>query len=487
MLDQSFSAENFRNIFHIENRKGNLKKEMFPAKYIDLIKEIKSLKAEIKEKSRERKDGTITKEEYQSIKDEKNSKIKECKKKKDDVLYEQVKEISANVNNDSFRFTINVEERDGKPVYQLGDSIEVFYAIKQLQYNIRKTFKVKQADRYSILKQIKLLLSDNFPKYIIRTDIKSFYESIPQVGLLEKIEQNTLLNYQSKKFIAGIIEEYEAKKDPREFEAKKGVPRGIGISAYLAELYMRDIDNKIKSLENVTFYARYVDDIFIIFTPNTKSSGTNYFEKVNKIITSSGLELKPETDAKTQLVDMLNKIEGFNSSINYLGYKFNTLGIKLKADENPINYRLSVNLSDNKIDKYKSRIKLSFDTYNKESKYDERRARKILFDCLRMLTGNTNLINSKNGVKVGVYFSNSLLDKEKKDGLKDLKSLDGFLTGMVYSNLVPYAELLLDIEKLRYQIKQSFSFQKGFEEKRFHKFKIKELKTLKKIWADETI
>ena len=104
-----------------------------------------------------------------------------------------------------------------------------------------------------------------------------------------------------------------------------------------------------------------------------------------------------------------------------------------------------------------------------------------------MLTGNTNLINSKNGVKVGVYFSNSLLDKEKKDGLKDLKSLDGFLTGMVHRNLVPYKKLLFDIEKLRSQIKQSFSFQKGFEDKRFHKFKIKELKTLKKIWADETI
>ena len=103
------------------------------------------------------------------------------------------------------------------------------------------------------------------------------------------------------------------------------------------------------------------------------------------------MELKPKTDAKTQLVDMLNKIEGFNSSINYLGYKFNTQGIKHKADENPIDYRLSVNLSDSKIDKYKSRIKLSFDTYNEESKYDERRARKILFDCLRMLTGNTNL------------------------------------------------------------------------------------------------
>ena len=94
LLDQSFSAENFRNIFHIENRKGNLQKAMFPAQYIDLIKDIKSLKTEIKEKSKERKDGTITKEEYQSFKDEKNNKIKDCKKKKDDILYEQVKDIS---------------------------------------------------------------------------------------------------------------------------------------------------------------------------------------------------------------------------------------------------------------------------------------------------------------------------------------------------------------------------------------------------------
>jgi len=168
MLDQSFSAENFRNIFQIENRKGNLRKEMFPAKYIYFINEIKTLKSEIKEKSIERKDGNISKKEYQLIKDEKNNKIKECKKKKDDVLYEQVKKISANVNNDSFKFTINIQEREGKPVYQLGDSLEEFYAIKQLQYNIRKTFQVKQADRYSILKQINLLLSDNFPKYIIR-------------------------------------------------------------------------------------------------------------------------------------------------------------------------------------------------------------------------------------------------------------------------------------------------------------------------------
>ena len=97
----------------------------------------------------------------------------------------------------------------------------MFYAIKQLQYNIRKTFKVKQADRYSILKQIKLLLSDNFPKYIIRTDIKSFYESIPQVGLLEKIEQNTLLNYSQRNLLQKLLKSMRLKKTQENLKQKK--------------------------------------------------------------------------------------------------------------------------------------------------------------------------------------------------------------------------------------------------------------------------
>jgi hypothetical protein len=326
------------------------------------------------------------------------------------------------------------------------------------------------------------LLSDNFPKYVIRTDIKSFYESIPQSELLKKIEENTLLNYQSKNFIVDIIKEYENKKDDK-FDRGKGIPRGIGISAYLAELYMRDIDSKIKSLENLAFYARYVDDIFIIFIPNNKNNTVNYFEQVNKIVEKTGLELQPETDEKTQLVDMFHTTEKFKESINYLGYKFTISAIKTKAMKNPIECRVVVNLSENKIKKYKKRIELSFAAYNRDSKYNERQARKRLFDCLSMLTGNTTLINSKKGIKVGVYFSNSLLEK---DELEDLTNLDGFLTKIVHKNLIPYGELLFDIDKLRTQIKKTFSFQKGFENKKFHKFKIKELKVLKGIWKDET-
>lgn len=470
MLDQSFSAENFQNIFQIENRKGNLKKEMFPDDYIDKILKIKQLKAGIREKLSARKKGEITKEEYVKFQEETNDEIKKYKKGKDDVLYKQMKEISRKVNDTTFNFPITIDYLNGSPVYLLENNLATFYALKQLQYNVQKTFKVKQANRYHILKQIQPLLNDDFPKYVIRTDIKSFYESIPQAKLIRTIEENTLLNYQSKEFISLIIKEYESKKDILIFEKDRGIPRGVGVSAYLSELYMRNIDSKIKSLNDITFYARYVDDIFIVITPhNSIRTKESYLKEIKTIISDSELSLN---EAKTVLVDMLNPKQSLNETITYLGYKFTITCPQSK-------YNISVNISDNKIDKYKKRIEWSFNAYNTESKYNEREARKKLFDCLRMLTGNTTLTNSKKGIKLGVYFSNSILEK---DNLEDLEKLDEYLIQICDNLLNPYHKLTVDKEKLKAHIIKKFSFSKGFQDKRFHTFHVKELAVLKRTW-----
>lgn len=471
MLDQSFSAENFQNIFQIENRKGNLKKEMFPDDYIDKILEIKQLKINIREKLYARKKGEITKEEYVNFLKETNEEIKKYKKEKDAVLYKQMKEISRIVNDSAFNFPITIENRNGNPVYLLEKNLATFYALKQLQYNVQKTFKVKQANRYHILKQIQLLINDGFPKYVIRTDIKSFYESISQTKLIRTVEENTLLNYQSKEFISLILREYESKKDISVFERNKGIPRGIGISAYLSELYMRNIDNKIKSLSDVTFYARYVDDILIIITPrNNIRSKESYFNDIKTIVSDSDLSLN---DTKTILIDMLNPKQAFKETITYLGYKFTITCPQSK-------YKTAINLSDNKIDKYKKRIEWSFNLYNTESKYNEKEARKRLFDCLRMLTGNTTLTNSKKGIKLGAYFSNSIL---KKENLEDLQKLDEYLIQACDDFLDPYHKLRVDKEKLKTHIIKKFSFIIGFQKKRFHTFEVKDLVVLKRTWA----
>jgi hypothetical protein len=66
--------------------------------------------------------------------------------------------------------------------------------------------------------------------------------------------------------ISQILEDYNSKKDTATIKHEKGVPRGVGISSYLSELYMENIDNEIRNLQDVIYYARYVDDIFIIIS-----------------------------------------------------------------------------------------------------------------------------------------------------------------------------------------------------------------------------
>lgn len=130
----------------------------------------------------------IDKETYKEAIASIENKIEILQAQKEEILYEYMKNVSKQVNSPKFKFSFSVGEKRGKPTYELGGSEAQYYAIKQLQYNVRKTFKVKQSDRYKSLKQIKLILKDGLPKIIIRTDISSFYENIPQGKLCSKIE-----------------------------------------------------------------------------------------------------------------------------------------------------------------------------------------------------------------------------------------------------------------------------------------------------------
>lgn len=473
MTDQSFSAENFEKIFNIENRKGNITKDMLPETYITTIKDIKNEKQELQKKIQEYQKEEITKEELNDFRSRTRDKINLLKKKKENILYDELKCISKNVNNSKFKFEFCSSEHKGKATYLLGDDLPQYYAMKQLQYNIKRTFKVKQSDRYRIVKQIKILLADAFPKIIIRTDIKSFFENIPQDILLKKINNSTLLNYQSKKFIKNIIDEYESLKN-QELPSGVGIPRGIGISAYLSELYMHDIDNRIKAMNNVTFYARYVDDIFIIISPIHGNLADSYMSEITKILEEYKLHLN---ESKTIAYDLLRNNDVMETySFSYLGYIFD---IRLSKSI----YSMTVGLSVDKMKRYMQRLEYSFDDYNKESKYNEKKARKILFNRIRFLTGNTKLLTSKKGIKVGIYYSNSLLDDtwfRTKFG-----ALDGYLKKMIHTNLHPYCTESFNLNKLKTRLENSFNFTDGFKNKRFHNFTIDEFYLIRKIWDDE--
>ncbi len=444
MLDQSFSTENFRRILDYENRKGIYLEGRFFANLISITEQIKRHNLEIRIGKK-----MLSHEAFDDLRKKLNVKINELKEVKEQQLQEELQTISKIVVNDKFRISLNRNDTLlDKPVYIIEDKPENFFSLKQIQYNFRKLYKVKQSSRFSIVSQVKGLLADNFPKYIIRTDIEEFYENIPHNNLLKKLNEENLLTFYSKRLISQILNTYKQLSG-----TDKGVPRGIGVSAYLAELYMRDIDNHIKSLPNVTYYARYVDDIIIIFTPDTITEDKKYLDQIKDVVTTK--HFLPLNSHKTIEID--HTVSSSSVTIEYLGYK-------IEFGSNPIKLKLTTK----KINRYKKRIDLTLSSYLTHAIIDEKNARKILIKRLKFLTGNTRLLNNKRNILVGVFYSNSLLTD-----VSDLIGLDSYLAYKISSKITK-PQLITRLSR--------YKFKDGFSEKRFSPFTTNELSQIIEIW-----
>lgn len=501
MLDQSFSYENFRILLDVENRKGRYleDKVFFESDYFKNSREISDLiilkNKEIKDESYKLKSiNKINDRDYSlldSLKDEKEK----LKKDREQALEEILIAIAQKTDVDDYELKIEKGQvKWGSQLYEIKHNPENYFVNKQLQRNIYKTFKVKQASRKVIINQLKLLFDDGFPKIIIRTDIKKFYESIPHKELLEKIEENSLLSFPSKNMIRRVLNQYWkiliADGIKSATDERVGIPRGIGFSAYLSELYLRAFDNKIKSLSNVTYYSRYVDDIIIIITPKHR----------NEITTISNLEdeiknlLKDTTKlnintSKTEIIDLTIGNEKRTHSelyhITYLGYRFEISYSKKtekqrngKIREFISNDKLKVFMSDDKLQRFKDKIDASFAEYNTlVIKYatEKNATERMLLKRIKFLTNNHQLFNRKKNVFIGIYFSNEFLSAP----FPDLIELDKYLKMKISALTISTSTKLVD--KLN-----KFSFENGFKKKSIVKFNTDSFKNGKmlQIWKN---
>ena len=435
MLDQTFSAKNFLNVYAQENRLGRIPIDSMGADFQNVMDMIKETNSEL-QALRNKKKADKTKDDKTKI-EELKQELKELKESKQKVLFNEMHDLSSKVNSHAFRFKLEKVLIGDKIGFKIDtkDHTQLF-AMKQLQTNLQKTFKVKQANRHFIMTNIKLLLNTKRPFYIIRTDVSSFFESIPQEQLKHIVMDNTLLSYKSKVFVNAILKEYEAEKekltaDEREGMKKEcGVPRGIGISSLLSEIYMRDLDSSIKKRPEVIFYVRYVDDIFILLAESPQGRDLkNYYGDLVEEFKEKGLSLKPTTDAKCSLFNCFeHKDETFE--VSYLGYKL-TITKKPKTGWKSADVKYS--MSANKKERITKRIDNAFKHFNATNKYDIHQARKDLVDSLKLIIGNVRLHKSKSGIKTGLYFNSDLLDNKH-----DLEELNTYLhsrTVNIYPNL----------------------------------------------------
>lgn len=357
--------------------------------------------------------------------------------------------INYSINKGTFQFQIRTlddlclnDQQKGSMEYLCQDLV-----LRKLYNNIKRIYGVEQSNRNQIVKQMVSLLKEESLKWVIRLDVRHFFESINRTLLMERFQEDGRLNYQSICLLKNLF------AHPT-INPEKGLPRGLSVSSVMSELYMKYFDLEIRRMDGVFYYARFVDDIIIFCNPTAQ---TNVWEKVPDVLSKIGLHLNPNKSYKWDNQQQIVKL-------TYVGYTFLPKG---KKD-------VEVSIAERKINMIKTRITKTFLRFAKDGDYDKLKAR------IKFLTGNFTLYNPSTllPIKVGIYFNyNMVTDKTV------LYALDEYYQRLLHCRTGRLGSLLtarLSAAQRTYLAKYSFVF--GFEHHVNHFFTSATLADIKSCW-----
>jgi hypothetical protein len=447
-MDQSFSAKNFRSIYDLDlKNRGDLERKYFEFAYSERMKIRNTKKLGYRFLFKLSK-GRIRKEHYENV----ASKIKEVlevrKERYDNIVSDEVKIICNKVNKKGYKLPLEKLPGQvlGKDVFTIGKSVESIFVTRHLNNILKNTYDIKQSHRDLIVSRLRSICLDASPKYIVKADVKEFYESIDHKALIKKLHSSTRLSVLPKRILTQLLRSYASFSGDN-----KGLPRGVGLSAYLSEVYMNELDGELSENLDLTFYSRYVDDLILVYSPNLVKDKDQYLNSVNRRVNRNKLSL----NEKTKVIDLTSDK---SIEFEYLGYRFIFKG-----------KNVVIRLSGKRVDKYKKRIDQAFHQYFKNFRFNPKKTSRLLIDKVRFLTGNTRLLNAKSKAFTGVYFNNMHINDDI-----DLKEIDVYFK----SKLLTVTDLRL-LRRLN-----NFSFVEGFDKKIFRSFTTADLKDITKGWKD---
>lgn len=388
-------------------------------------------------------------------------------------------DICQKINVPRFYFKSLLEKNNGGNKIFIIDQVEDHFAIKKLNDNLKRLYKIKQTDRNLVIKQISTLLKEPIPMFIIKLDIEKYYENIDRESILSKLKNDSLLSFQSKVILENFV-------TIKQIQNISGLPRGINISASMSEIFMRDFDRKINLLNGVYYYARYVDDI-IIFAfdrPNEiikevedilfKENKLKLNSNKTKLLKRVSCRCKPKClcTGTCNCRDKCQCKKVFQTQeFEYLGYKF------IFSDITEYSDKLIITIADKKIKKIKTRIIKSILEFTKTKDLD------LLEKRISFLTGNYIVKDSSNwGVlKAGIYYNYQLIND-----MNTLDDLTIFLRKALTSKNNSYGKKV----QRGYLYKNSnilakYCFRAGFKNRKEKSFTLNEAITIKRCWSHD--
>lgn len=337
---------------------------------------------------------------------------------------------------------------------------------------------VSTKSRERIVRGVVEALLDSTPLFGLRLDIKSFYETVQWRPLKENMLADTSTSSVSRAYLSEFFNEH--------CKADLGIPRGVGLSALLSELALRDFDKKVREISGVYRYFRFADDILILsFLPIASLA-----HRVEEFL-PNGMKLNL---AKTQSFNLTNiaKKPQIETCFEYLGYSYSVSNAYGKGSRD-----VHVEIAKRKINKIKSRLILTVKDFGKTGDFN------LLYDRIAFLTGNFKvrrnglaLTGAKTNVKSGIFYNYRLCGiytakniyesiTYGSGNLRDTKALDGFLFSLTRGKTSNLGKILDGrLSSSQKQALWTLSFNAGFSQKLMVRYAPDRINEIKVIWKN---
>ena len=337
--------------------------------------------------------------------------------------------------------------------------------------NINSNCDVHQSNRRLIVRNLISFLKEGCPYNVYRFDIRNFFENINRKEIIPRLLADSKVPRHSILVLHKLFEELDVID-------VQGLPRGLGLSSSLAEYVLEKFDAKMRSHEQIFFYARFVDDMIFVTSNQLKRVVITNFISDNLPQPLKVHEIGEKT-ASLSLSSVSEKVVDAKF-FDYLGYAFTLHSTPAPGFLDVKARRVDIEISAEKIKRLQARLINSFTAYL----HSERTSRdyRLLKDRIRALTGNYEVQDptKKIFIKTGIYYNYA--EKNNFDHCSLVK-LDALYRGLLFSRAHSLSKRIqhgLTLDQRRELA--GYTFVYGYRCRRYHSFEYKRLKTVKGVW-----
>jgi hypothetical protein len=358
----------------------------------------------------------------------------------------------------------------GKPCVSYSD-FSTNLILRSIARHLQQRLAIRPPNRDQIVLGVIQSLMDSTPMYVMRRDISSFYEHIPISPLRDRLLYDTASSLQIRAFLRAYFDQHCG-------ERECGLPRGVGLSAILAEIAMRDFDQQVREIPGVYKYYRFSDDIIVF----AFSSHDSVAEKLSQAL-PGGMRFNV---SKSHDLDLSGTARTGQASVSfdYLGYSFAVTPIPKGSHSRTV----SVRIASGKLNRIKTRIILSLNDHRRDRNFF------LLRDRVRFLTSNYRLrrsgVSSVSSTHIlsgiffnyrhcGDYVSRGQKFKFTPSSANELKALDGFFHSLIKGRGSSFSSMLTPLQK---QLLSKYSFFQGYSRRILARYSNERVGEIKSAW-----